>query len=88
MGIGTRLNWSLFAAPYTVNKEDLIAVLYPSATSAQLQDATHRLNTEDKFAGRMVFDTTTSLPAFAAGPGPTDDWVSADITVGADLTPS
>jgi len=85
MAIGTRLNFSLVAAPYTVNKEDLMDVLFPSA---QLQDATHRINTEDKFAGRVVFDTTTSLPAFAAGPGATDDWVSADITVGADLTPS
>lgn len=67
---------------------DMQDLLFPVRTSAQLGDAADPINTKDKFTGRVVFDSTTTLPAFAAGPDPTDDWVSADITVGVDITPS
>jgi len=70
------------------SETDLTDYLFPVRTSTQLQDATDSINTENKVAGRMVFNSTTTLPAFAAGSGATDLWVSADITVGVDLTPS
>ncbi len=77
-----------FAQPFPDTIGELQDLLYPKRTSTQLQDATDTINTVDKVAGRMVFNTTTTLPAFAAGAGATDLWVSADITVGVDLTPS
>ena len=88
MADGTRLNGQVIAAPYTVDKQDFFDVLFPRRTTTQIQDATDRINTEDKFAGRVVFNTTTGLPAFASGATPTSVWNSADITVGVDLTPS
>lgn len=82
-----KINMKRFGQPYT-DEATMAEFLFPSRTSVELQDATDSINTENKVVGRMVFDTTTSLPAFAAGPGATDVWVSADITVGVDLTPS
>ena len=73
--------------PYGTEAE-MLEFLFPSRTSAQLQDVTDSINTRGKFAGRRVWDTTTSLPAFAASGATTGVWLSADITVGVDLTPS
>jgi hypothetical protein len=74
--------------PYVGDVAAFQDALFPVRTTAQLSDATDPINTKDKFTGRLVFNSTTSLPAWAAGPGATADWVSADITVGVDITPS
>lgn len=83
-----RPNLKQLSQPYVGTIAEFQDALFPVRTTAQLSDATDPINTEDKFAGRMVFNSTTSLPAWAVGSGATDDWVSADITVGVDITPS
>lgn len=88
MSVGTRLNFSLVAAPYTVNKEDLMDVLFPSVTTAQLADATHRINTEDKFIGRSVYESTLKLTYTADGTAATDDWTLGDGLGLTQVTPS
>ena len=80
-------NLRQLAQPYVGSVAEMQDLLFPVRTTAQLQDITDPINTVDKFTGRVVFDSTTTLPAFAAGPAVGDLWVSADITVGADLTP-
>ena len=88
MSTGTRLNFSLVAAPYTVNKEDLMDVLFPSVSTADLADATHRINTEDKFIGRQVFESTLGFGYFATGTAATDDWTLNDGLGATQVTPS
>lgn len=83
-----RIDFKQIAQPYIGSPEEVQDFLFPARTSAQLGDISDPINTENKFAGRVVFDTTTSLPAWAAGSAPGDAWVSADITVGVDITPS
>ena len=73
--------------PYGTEAE-MLEFLFPSRTSTQLQDVADSINTTGKFAGRQVWNTTTGLPAFATDGTPTGVWLSADITVGIDLTPS
>ena len=47
------------------------------ATTAQLAAVGNAINTSGKFVGKMVFNTTTSLPVWANGPLATDTWASA-----------
>ena len=81
-------DYKAFAQPYVGSVAELQDLLFPVRTSTQLGDATDPINTTDKFIGRVVFNSTTSLPAFAVGAGTTGVWASADITVGVDITPS
>ena len=74
MASGTRLTYSIFAAPITADKDDLIALLMPSWTSANFASATHEINTDDKFAGKIAWDTTLSQPRVASGPAVADSW--------------
>jgi hypothetical protein len=48
-----------------------------SSTTTNLADVTHQINTVDKFAGKMVYNTTTGLPVFAAGSAAADLWKTA-----------
>lgn len=81
-------DYTQLAQPYLGSVAELQDLLFPARTSTQLGDATDPINTIDKFVGKVVFNTTTSLPAFAVGAGATGVWASADITVGVDITPS
>jgi hypothetical protein len=56
--------------------------LYPTeATTAQLADNSHVINTAaDKVLGRMVFNTTTGVMVFAAGALDGDTWDFYDAT--------
>lgn len=49
----------------------------PNWTTAQITNAAHVVNTENKRAGTMIFNTTTGLPLWATGNGATDTWVNA-----------
>ena len=50
----------------------------PSYTTAELEDVTHACNTSvAKFAGSMVWNTTTSTPIWSVGSADADIWVDA-----------
>ena len=57
-----------------------------SATTANLGDATHAINTTDKFAGKLVLDTTTNILQVATGGDATDTW--QPVTGATAVTPS
>lgn len=41
-----------------------------------IADATARLNTHERHAGMMIWDTTNGRPLWSAGGSPTDVWVN------------
>lgn len=62
-------------------------LLYTSATSrqsvattSQLNDASDKVNTSDKYVGKLVFNTTTNIICAATGGNATDTWVAAGST--------
>ena len=71
---GTRLDYTIVSQPYTSDKDELIAVLHPVWTTAQLADIAHRVNIKDKFAGRCVWDSTKGQPVWADGGAAGDTW--------------
>lgn len=80
---GTRLNYQILAAPYTVDKDDFIEVLLPVYTTAQLADVAHRVNTVDKFVGKRVFNSTLGQPVYASAATPAAAW--SVVALGNDL---
>ena len=51
------------------------------ATTTQLEDNTHAINTSaDKVLGYMVLNTTTGVTVFASGNGDSDTWDYYDST--------
>lgn len=51
------------------------------ATTAQIEDVSHEINTVGKFAGRMIRNDTTGVMVFADGPAAPDPWAtSAGVT--------
>ena len=80
MAEGTRLDFTILAQPYSPDKDEYIAVLHPVWTTANLADATHRVNTKDKFVGRMVWDSTLGEAVFASGAAAADPWYTATAT--------
>lgn len=57
--------------------ENFSRLFSPTATTVELDSATSIVNTTFKSAGRMIFDTTTSIPVWALGELATDAWVDA-----------
>jgi len=51
-----------------------------TATTTQLEDDAHAINTVNKYTGKMVYNTTTGIPVFADGSTPTSKWAEADGT--------
>tara|TARA_S200002703_G_scaffold1223_1_gene2053 strand:+ start:6322 stop:8271 length:1950 start_codon:yes stop_codon:yes gene_type:complete len=51
--------------------------LATSATTTQLADNSHSVNTTAKYEGKMVFNTTTTRPVWAAGGAAGDVWVDS-----------
>lgn len=47
-----------------------------TATTAQLASLTSVVNTVDKHVGKMVFNTTTSLPVWAVGAAENSLWLT------------
>ncbi len=89
MTVGTRLNYSIFSQPYSADKDDLIALLHPVWTSAEIADVAHRVNVLDKFIGKPVYDSTLGEKVYATGADPTDPWVrgaTLAIEAGAGIT--
>lgn len=71
---GSRINYKAIAAPTTVEKAQFWDVIHPVATTAELASATSRMNTVDKFVGKMCFDTDKNQPVYAIGTATTDGW--------------
>ena len=64
--VDSRLDYRLLAQHLTPDSDEYVAVLFPVKTTAELASATDRINTVDKFKGKMVFDTTLGQPVYAS----------------------
>lgn len=69
-----KLRTSELAQPYNGSANDFADYFNPVRTTAQLADIADPINTEDKRAGRMVFDSTLGQPVWADGPAAGDTW--------------
>lgn len=72
--MANRIDYKQLAQPYIGSVSDLQDVLFPARTTAQLAALTDSINVEDKFVGRMVFDTTLGQPVWADGAAVGDTW--------------
>jgi hypothetical protein len=61
-------------------------VTLTSATTAELSDAADAINVTNKYAGRLVLDSTTNILQVATGPLATDTW--QPVTGATAVTPS
>lgn len=52
-------------------------LLQLTATTAELEDETHSINTSEKWIGKQVFNTTTGKPVYAVGTLAVDAWNDA-----------
>lgn len=57
--------------------QQLTAALPTTSTTAALAAVANAINTGGKFAGKMVFNTTTGKPVWAVGPLAADVWKDA-----------
>lgn len=70
----------------TPDLDDVYALLTPvTSTTAALAAVANAINTADKYAGKMVFNTTTSKPVWAAGGTAAGVWL--DHAAGTAHTP-
>lgn len=59
------IDYKQLSQPYLGTAADLQDLLHPVRTTAQLAAVGNAINTRDKFAGRMVFDSTKGQPVWA-----------------------
>lgn len=80
-------NLKKFAQPYTAQQDELTDLLFPSATTAQLANIADPINTQDKYQGKWVYNTTSDLMVYASDGTPGGTWrASTDGLV--DHTPA
>lgn len=79
MATGSRLDFRLIAQHLTPEPDEYIDVLFPTATTVQLADADDRINTKDKFIGRLAWDLTLGEPVFATGAAAADSWLPVSV---------
>jgi len=65
-----------------------ISATIPTATAAEIADIDNAINTANKAAGSVVFDTTNSKIKVATGANANSTWVDATGGVGTAVTPS
>lgn len=63
-----------FTQPYVGSLAEMQDFLNPVRTTAQLADAADPINTKDKYAGRMVWDSTLGQPVWADAALTTSTW--------------
>ena len=68
------MDYKQVAQPYVGSETDLQDVLFPSRTTAQLASLTDRINTVDKFAGKVVWNSTASILVVAVGAAANSVW--------------
>lgn len=78
--VGSPVGWVCTSAgtPGTWNEAGQVRV--PNATTTQLTAIGDAINTTGKYAGKMVWNTTTTKPAWASGATAAAVWRSADGT--------
>ena len=80
-------NLKKFAQPYTSDEDELISLLHPVATTTQLEDIADPINTQDKYQGKWVYNSTSDLMVYASDGTAGGTWrASTDGLV--DHTPS
>lgn len=67
--------------------ESLIGLNVDSKTTAQLSDATNKVNTSNKWPGKAIYNITTQAYYSASSSGATDAWRSWE-SANTDITPS
>ncbi len=81
------MDYKQLSQPYLGTAADLQDLLHPVRTTTQLEDETDAINTQDKFVGRLVFNSTTGLLVAADAAGVNGTWSS--VSDGAvDHTPT
>lgn len=58
-------------------RDEISKILSTNATSAELNSITNPVNTQGKYTGKTVFNTTTVRLVTAIGALPEDAWVNA-----------
>lgn len=76
-GWGTVLNDALDDIQADVDAKAELTDVFPTSTTAALEDVADAINTTGKFAGKGIFNTTTGIPAWATGSAAADDWNDA-----------
>jgi hypothetical protein len=59
------LDQKKLAQPYTSEPSEFQDALFPVRTTAALADIANLINTDDKYIGRMVWDSTLGQPVWA-----------------------
>lgn len=81
-----QMNYRLVSQPYVGTEADLQDVLFPARTSAELASATNRINTEDKFVGKPVYDSTIEQTVYASGAAAADAWIANNPALAVDAS--
>ncbi len=75
-----QMNYRVLSQPYIGNEADMQDVLFPARTTTQLADVADSINTEDKFLGKVAFDTTLAQPVYASGATAAAAWLVGAIS--------
>jgi hypothetical protein len=71
------LDQKKLAQPYTSEPSEFQDALFPVRTTAALADIANNINTEDKYVGRMVWNSDTGLPVWADAATAAGTWSNA-----------
>ena len=71
----SEIDMTQFAQPYSGSNADMANFLVPKRTTVQLADATNSINTEDKYVGKIAFDTTLGIAVWAASAAAAGAWI-------------
>ncbi len=69
-----QMNWRIISQPYIGAEVDMQDTVFPARTTTELANVADRINTEDKYLGKMVFDSTLGQPVFASGAAAAATW--------------
>ena len=83
-----QLDWKQFSQPYLGTVDDLRELLNPARTTTQLADIANTINTDNKFLGKRVYESTLQFDYIADGPLAADTWTLSDGLGGTQVTPS
>jgi hypothetical protein len=68
------IDFQSLSQPHSPDSRDLLDLLHPVRTTAQLADVDDPINTTNKHAGRCVFDSTKGQPVWADAGLPASTW--------------
>jgi len=73
----SEMNFDVLRGPYPASKAELLDLLHPVRTTAQLDAIADPINTVGKHPGRCVWNSDTSVPVWADGSVPGALWLDA-----------